>query len=97
MLYTVNNSPYTPNTLESLLGVAAPESPILLYEDGVYWAADGANSAPAIRAATADHPIYALDADLEARGVARVVDGVQVIGFDGFVELVEQHDVAPWL
>ena len=40
---------------------------------------------------------YALDADMEARGVRKAIEGIQVIGFEGFVELVEQHDVAPWL
>jgi len=69
----------------------------LLYEDGVYAATPGSKSAPIIEAALVDRPIYALDADLEARGVTEVIAGVQVIGYDGFVELVEQHDVAPWL
>jgi tRNA 2-thiouridine synthesizing protein B len=50
-----------------------------------------------VRAALADHPIYALDADLQARGITTVLDRVQVVGYDGFVELVEQHDVVPWL
>ena len=50
-----------------------------------------------VRQALAQHPVYALGADLQARGVARLVEGVQVIGYDGFVELVEQHDVVPWL
>ncbi len=47
--------------------------------------------------ALAQRPIYALKADLEARGVRRLVDGVQVIDYEGFVELVEQHHVVPWL
>ena len=41
-----------------------------------------------VSAALSKHPVYALDADLEARGVKAVIDGIQVIGFDGFVELV---------
>ena len=44
-----------------------------------------------------DHPVYALEADLEARGLAALMDGIQVIDYDGFVELVEQHHVVPWL
>ena len=44
-----------------------------------------------------DHPVYALDADLEARGLTALIDGIQVIDYDGFVELVEQHHVVPWL
>jgi tRNA 2-thiouridine synthesizing protein B len=80
-----------------LLRVAQAGSPILLYEDGVYAALPGALSAELVSAALSKHPVYALDADLEARGLKTVIDGIQVIGFDGFVELVEQHDVAPWL
>ena len=97
MLYTVNKSPFSANSLRSVLRVAQAGSPVLLYEDGVYAAMPGARSASTVTSAMSDHPIYALDADLEARGIGTVIDGIRVIGFDGFVELVEQHDVAPWL
>jgi tRNA 2-thiouridine synthesizing protein B len=97
MLYTVNKSPFSANSLSSVLRIAQSGSPVLLYEDGVYAAMPGARSAATVTTALSDHPIYALDADLEARGIGKVLDGIQVIGFDGFVELVEQHDVAPWL
>jgi tRNA 2-thiouridine synthesizing protein B len=97
MLYTVNKPPLSTNSLDSVLRIAPAGAPILLYEDGVYAVMSGARSAPAVQAAMGDHPVYALDADLEARGIGRVLEGIQVIGYDGFVELVEQHDVAPWL
>jgi tRNA 2-thiouridine synthesizing protein B len=97
MLYTVNKSPLSANSLNSVLRIAQAGAPVLLYEDGVYAAMPGARSADIMTSALAEHPIYALDADLEARGIDKVLDGIQVIGFDGFVELVEQHDVAPWL
>jgi tRNA 2-thiouridine synthesizing protein B len=97
MLYTVNKSPFSTNSLESALRLAPPGAPILLYEDGVYAAAEGTQRAELVQAALADHAVFALDADLEARGISAVIDGVRVIGYDGFVELVEQHDVAPWL
>jgi tRNA 2-thiouridine synthesizing protein B len=97
MLYTVNKSPLSANSLDSVFRIAPAGAPILLYEDGVYAAIPGAKSAPSVEVAMGDHPIYALDADLEARGIVRVLEGIQVVGYDGFVELVEQHDVAPWL
>jgi tRNA 2-thiouridine synthesizing protein B len=97
MLFTVNKSPFSTNHLASALKIAPAGAPILLYEDGVYAAAEGAQTATLIKAALADHPIYALEADLEARGIRKVSDGVHVVSYDGFVELVEQHDVAPWL
>jgi hypothetical protein len=35
--------------------------------------------------------------DLEARGLTILVEGIQIVDYDGFVELVEQHHVVPWL
>jgi tRNA 2-thiouridine synthesizing protein B len=97
MLYTVNKSPLTTNSLDSALRIAPPGDPIMLYEDGVYAALHGSSGAHLLIDALADRPIYALQADLEARGIRRIIDGVQIVDYSGFVELVEQHDVAPWL
>jgi len=97
MLYTVNKSPLMFGNLKSLLRIAPSGEPILLYEDGVYAAAAGAASEDLVKQALEDHPVYALKADLEARGLARFVEGIQVVDYDGFVELVEQHHVVPWL
>ena len=97
MLFTVNKSPFSTNHLASALQVAPAGAPILLYEDGVYGAAEGTVGAKLVKKALADHPVFALQADLEARGIHKVVDGVDVVNYDGFVEQVEQHDVAPWL
>ncbi len=83
--------------LKSMLRIAPAGEPILLYEDGVYAAAQGTASAGLIDRALEQHPVYALQADLEARGLTSLVDGIQVIDYDGFVELVEQHHVVPWL
>lgn len=97
MLYTVNKAPLSANSLASVQRVAAAGDPILLYEDGVYAATLGAQSAALVQSLLVDHPVYALDADVEARGIRSVIKGIRVIGYDGFVELVEQHNVAPWL
>jgi tRNA 2-thiouridine synthesizing protein B len=97
MLYTVNKSPLMFGNLRSVLRVAPAGEPILLYEDGVYAAAQGTASEELIQQALERHPVYALQADLEARGLASLVDGIQVIDYEGFVELVEQHHVVPWL
>jgi tRNA 2-thiouridine synthesizing protein B len=97
MLFTVNKSPFSTNHLASALQIAPAGAPILLYEDGVYGVAEGAQGATLVQKALADHPVYALEADLEARGIRKVLGGVRVVNYDGFVELVEQHQVAPWL
>ncbi len=97
MLYTINKSPLMFGNLKSVLRIAPSNDPILLYEDGVYAAAGGAASAALVKQALEQHPVYALQADLEARGLVSLIDGIQVVDYDGFVELVEQHHVAPWL
>lgn len=97
MLYTVNASPTSSWSLESLLRVAAKGDPILLLEDGVHAARAGSSTEPLAAAALAAHPVYALGPDLKARAIGKVVAGITVIGYDGFVELVEQHTVVPWV
>lgn len=97
MLYTINKAPLSANSLSSVLRIAPTGAPLLLYEDGVYAAVPRASSSAMVENALSDHAIYALDADLEARGIDSVITGIQVISYEGFVELVEQHDVAPWL
>jgi tRNA 2-thiouridine synthesizing protein B len=97
MLYTVNKSPLTTQNLETCLAIAPEGEPILLYEDGVYGVMDGGRLSTRIKEALEQHPIYALEADLQARGIQRIVEGIQVIDYDGFVGLVEEHNVVPWI
>jgi tRNA 2-thiouridine synthesizing protein B len=97
MLYTVNKAPLSSDSLRTCLTAAAPGDPVLLYEDGVYAALAGTEAAPWVQAGLAQRPIYALQADLEARGLTRLLDGIQVVDYTGFVALVEAHNVVPWL
>ena len=97
MLYMINKPPLSNSSLSSVLRIAPAGAPILLYEDGVYAVLPGAHSSALLSEALAEHPVYALEADLEARGIRRLTEGVQVINYAGFEELVEAHDVAPWL
>jgi tRNA 2-thiouridine synthesizing protein B len=55
--------------------------------------------APRVREAMERFRIYALAPDLEARAVAdRVIDGVGVIDYGGFVDLVAEHSACQsWL
>lgn len=97
MLHMINRSPLGSGSLESALRVAAAGSPLLLLEDGVYAARPGTRAEALLASALASHPVYALGPDLQARGITRVIEGIRVIGYDGFVELVEQHQAVPWL
>ena len=99
-LYTVNKSPFERNSLESCLKFSVPGAAILLIEDGVYGAVDGAATSDQVKAALVDKKVYALGPDLKARALQedRVIDGVEIIDYTGFVDLVETTDkVQAWL
>ncbi len=100
MLHTVNKSPLERNTLDSCLRLAASGSAILLIEDGVYGALRGSESAAKIESRRDEFKFYALGPDLAARGLeeAPLIDGVEVIDYGGFVDLVAEHDAThSWL
>ena len=99
MLHIVNKSPYERNSLESCLRLATKGSAVLLIEDGVYGATKGGSVETKVQGAMADLKVYALDADLQARGIAdRVLEGVTVVDYGGFVDLVAEHsNLQSWL
>ncbi|MGC2424758.1 MAG: sulfurtransferase complex subunit TusB [Nitrospirota bacterium] len=97
MLHIVNKSPYMKGSLESCIRVAQKDDPILLIEDAVLGAAAGGGIVNLVQGAMKDHQIYALGADLMARGIDGLIPGVKVVDYGGFVELVEQHRTMTWL
>jgi tRNA 2-thiouridine synthesizing protein B len=99
MLHTVNKSPFENRTLETCLRHARPGSAVLLIEDGVYAAAKGSAVSQLVQDALKGVAIYALRSDVEARGMQdRVMDGVRLVDYAGFVDLVAGHDaVQSWL
>ena len=98
MLHIVNKSPFECSALQSCLRVAQPGAAVLLIEDGVY-AATATDSASALRAAASKLRFYALAPDIEARGMqGRIVQGVELVDYAGFVDLVTGHKVVQsWL
>jgi tRNA 2-thiouridine synthesizing protein B len=99
MLHTVNKSPFENKALESCLKFARKGSAVLLIEDGVYAAARNTAVSKAVEAAMKDVSIYALAPDVAARGMQdRVMDGVRLVDYGGFVDLVVEHNaVQSWL
>lgn len=99
MLHTVNKSPFEHRALESCLRYARQGSAVLLIEDGVYAAARDTAVAKQVQEALKSVSIYALKPDLEARGMqTRVMDGVRLVDYEGFVDLVVEHNaVQSWL
>ncbi|NWG31274.1 MAG: sulfurtransferase complex subunit TusB [Rhodocyclaceae bacterium] len=98
MLHIVNKSPYDRPALNSVLATAEGGT-ILLIEDGVFAAVKGGAEEAKVKAAMAKFKFYALQSDLEARGMAdRVIDGVTVTDYAGFVDLVAEHKTCQsWL
>lgn len=96
MLHLVNTSPFETSDLESVAKYAGKDSPILFYEDGIYAAQAGTAHEGKVKEIMGDHPVYVLKADLEARGISNIIDGITQVDYDGFVELVEQHKTASW-
>lgn len=100
MLHTINKSPFERNSLESCLRLSLKGSPILLLEDGVLAATKGTSVSDRVAAATKDHPMFVMGPDLQARGISdeSVADGITVVDYGGFVDLVVEHGtVQSWL
>ncbi|MDH4134618.1 MAG: sulfurtransferase complex subunit TusB, partial [Gammaproteobacteria bacterium] len=72
---------------------------VLLIEDGVYAATKGSATETRVREASARLKFYALKPDTEARGMtAKLMDGVTLVDYGGFVDLVAQHNTShSWL
>jgi tRNA 2-thiouridine synthesizing protein B len=98
-LHTINKSPFDRNSLDSCLRVISDNDAILFIEDGVY-AATGTSFSDAVKAAANSHSVYVLGPDLSARGMKEdgIVEGVKVVDYEGFVDLVTENDkVNSWL
>ncbi len=97
MLHIVNKSPFSNGNLDTCLRIAQADDPILLMEDAVFAVKKRTSLERRMQETAGRHPVYALQADLKARGIKDVVDGVKVCDYSGFVELVEAHRPHSWL
>ncbi len=100
MLHTVNKSPFERNSLNSCLTKSKEGSSILLIEDAVVGALKGTVIADKLTAAMSNKNIYVLGSDLNTRGFteAEILDGIKVVDYSGFVDLVAEHsNVQSWL
>lgn len=99
MLHIINKSPFQTSTLDSCLALAQAGHALLLIEDGVYAATAGSAADAPLRQACATLKVYALQPDMDARGVtARLIDGVTLVDYAGFVDLTVEHPTShSWL
>ena len=101
ILHTLNKPPRTSACVSCLKALSGrskatdTRDSLLLLEDGVYLA-DTANEA---LFKTLDVKVYAIDADVEARGLTtRVQASIEVIGYADFVRLATEHKLTKsWL
>lgn len=100
MLHTVNKSPLDRNTLESAIKHAIKGSAILMIEDGIYGAMKSTIKSDMVTNARDDIIFYVMGPDLKARGIPedKLIEGVKIIDYNGFVDLAAEHDVVQsWL
>ncbi len=97
MLHTVNKSLFQNGALENCLRLARDGDAILLLEDGVYAAAAGTVKSSLIEQAVKRFAVYAIEADLKARGLGNLIKEVRVASYGDFVDLVEKYPVHAWL
>ncbi|MBB3046555.1 sulfur relay protein TusB/DsrH [Litorivivens lipolytica] len=82
ILHLVQQSPTASSALRDCLAVAGPADSIVLMHDGVYAAMEKPSA----------HTCYALQSDLEERGLqGRTDPAVTLIDYSGLVELCDQH------
>jgi tRNA 2-thiouridine synthesizing protein B len=100
MLHLINKSPFERTALDSCLRLAMPGGSILLIEDGVYAALENAAHAEKIAGRMEDFSFYVLGPDVAARGLGDtpLIEGLTIVDYEGFVDLVTEHDVTQsWL
>ncbi|VAW95620.1 tRNA 5-methylaminomethyl-2-thiouridine synthase subunit TusB [hydrothermal vent metagenome] len=100
MLHIVNKSPFDGDSLKACIRLAISGSSVLLTEDGVYGAMKGSTCSDAVSNSMKETSFYALGPDLKARGVTedKLIDGVKVVDYTGFVNLVIENDnLQSWL
>jgi tRNA 2-thiouridine synthesizing protein B len=96
MLHLVNKSPYDGCSLNTASTIMQGEDVLLLIEDGVYGAIKNSKAAALLEGRN----VSVLGPDLAARGIGedKLIDGVTIIDYAGFVDLVEANDkVQSWL
>ncbi len=98
-LHTVNKSPFEKSSVASCMPYVLDGSAVLFYEDAVYAVMAGNSAAEQVESASGAK-LYVLGPDLKARGIAadRLIAGVEVVDYEGFVDLAAEHDkVQAWV
>jgi sulfur relay protein TusB/DsrH len=92
-LFTIKSAWQTQPKLYETLAFAKSGDAILLIEDAVYSLQSKLSLASFLaKCGAADIDVFALEEDIQLRGVKSVYGEVAQIGYSGFVELVAKHE-----
>lgn len=95
-LHVISHSPFGDNRLSSCLRLLGSNDGLLLCGDGVYALQPGSEPLKALQQANLGARLFALEEDLQARGISS--DAARVIDYPAFVQLSLDHDkVNSWL
>ena len=100
MLHIVNKSPFERTAFESCLKHISVGDSVLMIEDAVVGSVQNTRFSAQVEQALKESSIYVLSADLAARGLSqeRVIGGVTVVDYEGFVDLTVECDTTQsWL
>jgi len=100
VLHIVNKSPHDRNSLDTCLRLAKKDAAILLIEDGIYAVQKNASTSEKMQQALDNHSVYALQPDIQARGMNpdNIIEGISLLDYDGFVKLTTEYDqLQSWL
>lgn len=89
----------TVNGLDKCLHALSPNAHLLLFEEGVYCGIHESDPAEKLQATTKTLTLYALESDLQSRGLTAemMIPSIQLIDYSGFVKLTEQYpSVCAW-
>lgn len=92
VLHIVSRSPRESRALEDCLVRAGEGDAVLLIEDAVYAAVNGADIEAVLKSASERVRFYALGPDLDARGVeaSEVAETIRIVDYGGFVDLTAE-------
>lgn len=97
-LHLLSHSPFGDGRFVSCLQLLSPDDGVLLTGDAVYALRADTNPALAIEQLPTNNGIFALQEDLQARGMDGISSRITVVDYPGFVELCARFDkVNAWL
>ncbi|MFL0798466.1 MAG: sulfurtransferase complex subunit TusB [Cellvibrionaceae bacterium] len=94
ILHLVNKSPFNDHCLGDCLNAIADCDALLLLEDGVYGALTSFNDKEKMQTIANAGNLYALEADVNSRGLSSLISSLNVINDKEFVQLTVQYPLS---